>query len=137
MEKTKSRLTQKSVTNFLSNNAIVILILLMVLFVGFTQSNFWSWNNARNLIIAHVLATWFNAETDRAYTPEDVEELAIGQIDRAECLPSRDAVRLGDWEIAEGSDYAEWVRIIDGRVVSLGDSLGREPDPEIAEELAR
>ena len=51
MEKTKSRLTQKSVTNFLSNNAIVILILLMVLFVGFTQSNFWSWNNARNVIM--------------------------------------------------------------------------------------
>lgn len=94
-------------------------------------------DNARNLIIAHVLATWFNAEADRAYTHEEAEGLTIGQIDREECLPSRDAVRLGDWEIAEGADYAEWVRIIDGRVVSLGDSLGREPDPEIAEELAR
>ena len=90
-------------------------------------------DNTRNLIIAHILATWFNAETDRAYTPEDVEELAIGKIDREECLPGRNAVRLGDWEIADGADYAEWVRIIDGRVVSLGDSLGRAPDPEIAE----
>ena len=53
------------------------------------------------------------------------------------CLPVHDAVQLGDWEIAEGSDYAEWVRIIDGRVVSLGDSLGREPDPEIDGELAQ
>ena len=90
-------------------------------------------DNTRNLIIAHVLATWFNVEADRAYAPEEAEALSIGPIERQECLPSRDAVRLGDWEIAEGSDYAEWVRIIDGRVVSLGDSLGRAPDPEIAE----
>ena len=90
-----------------------------------------------SLIIAHVLATWFNAEADRAYTPEEAKALAIGPIERQECLPSRDAVRLGDWEIAEGSDYAEWVRIIDGRVVSLGDSLGRAPNPEIDGEPAR
>jgi len=87
----------------------------------------------RSLIIAHVLATWFNAEADRAYTPEEAKALAIGQIDRAECLPGRAAVRLGDWEIADGGEYAEWVRIVGGRVVSLGDSLGRAPDPEIAE----
>ena len=32
MEKTKSRLNAKSVTNFLSNNAITLLILLMVIY---------------------------------------------------------------------------------------------------------
>ena len=94
-------------------------------------------DNTRNLIIAHVIMTWFNAETDRAYTLDEAEALSIGKIDREECLPVHDAVQLGDWEIAEGSDYAEWVRIIDGRVVSLGDSLGREPDPEIDGELAQ
>lgn len=36
MEKTKSRLNAKSVTNFLSNNAITLLILLMVIYVGST-----------------------------------------------------------------------------------------------------
>ena len=34
MEKTKSRLNAKSVTNFLSNNAITLLILLMVVAGG-------------------------------------------------------------------------------------------------------
>ena len=49
MEKTKSRLNKKSVTSFLSNNAITLLILLMVLVVGFTQSNFFSLTNLKNL----------------------------------------------------------------------------------------
>lgn len=49
MEKTKSRLNKKSVTSFLSNNAITLLILLMVLVVGFTQKNFFSLTNLKNL----------------------------------------------------------------------------------------
>ena len=49
MEKTKSRLNKKSVTSFLSNNAITLWILLMVLVVGFTQSNFFSLTNLKNL----------------------------------------------------------------------------------------
>ena len=50
MENTKSRLNAKTVTNFLSNNAITLLILLMVIYVGFNSDNFFTWANLKNLI---------------------------------------------------------------------------------------
>lgn len=50
MENTKSRLNAKTVTNFLSNNAITLLILLMVVYVGFNSDNFFTWANLKNLI---------------------------------------------------------------------------------------
>ena len=50
MEKTKSKLTKKSVVGFLSNNAITLLILLMVIYVGFSSDNFFTWSNLKNLI---------------------------------------------------------------------------------------
>lgn len=77
----------------------------------------------RELIIAHVLATWFNNEADRAYTPEEAEALSIGQIDQPGESISK-LVKPGDWEISEGSEYCEWVRIVDGTVVSIADSIG-------------
>lgn len=46
-----NRLNSKSVINFLSNNAIVILILLMVIYVGLTRDNFFSGQNANNLAV--------------------------------------------------------------------------------------
>lgn len=39
----------KKIKNYLSNNAIVILLFLLVLFVGFTQKGFFSWNNFNNI----------------------------------------------------------------------------------------
>ena len=77
----------------------------------------------RELIIAHVLATWFNNEAERAYTPEEAEALFIGQVDQPREAISG-LVHPGDWEISEGSEYSEWVRILDGQVVSIADSLG-------------
>lgn len=44
-----ARLNRKSVTTFLSNNAIIILIILMALYVGITKDNFFSKNNFTNL----------------------------------------------------------------------------------------
>ncbi|NCB62060.1 MAG: beta-methylgalactoside transporter [Clostridia bacterium] len=46
-----NRLNSKSVTNFLSNNAIIILILLMVIYVGLTRDNFFSVSNFKNLTV--------------------------------------------------------------------------------------
>lgn len=43
-------LNAKKVGNFLSNNAIILIIILMVIFVGFTQDNFWSISNGKNLL---------------------------------------------------------------------------------------
>ncbi len=41
---------QKKILNFVSNNAIVILLAILVLFVGFTQNNFFSLGNLDNII---------------------------------------------------------------------------------------
>ena len=41
---------KKKVTDFLSNNAIVILLVLLVLFVGFTRKGFFSGPNYSNII---------------------------------------------------------------------------------------
>ena len=41
---------KKKVTDFLSNNAIVILLVLLVLFVGFTRTGFFSGPNYSNII---------------------------------------------------------------------------------------
>lgn len=51
MEQTGNRLNSKHVMAFLSNNAITILILLMVIYVGVTQANFFSARNGMNLAI--------------------------------------------------------------------------------------
>lgn len=47
----KDRFSKKSITTFMSNNAISLLILLMVLYVGFTKTNFFSLSNLKNLSI--------------------------------------------------------------------------------------
>ena len=44
-------ITGKSVGNFLSNNAIIILILLLAIFVGFFTKNFFTLRNFKNLLI--------------------------------------------------------------------------------------
>ncbi len=51
MEKTKSPLTAKNVKNFLSNNAIIILIAALAIGVGFWKENFFSFGNLSNLIM--------------------------------------------------------------------------------------
>ena len=45
------KLNAKTVKNFLSNNAIIILILCLAIFVGFVADNFWKPANFKNLII--------------------------------------------------------------------------------------
>ena len=45
------KITAKTVKNFLSNNAIIILILCLAIFVGFVADNFWKPANFKNLII--------------------------------------------------------------------------------------
>lgn len=42
---------KQTVGKFLSNNAIMLIILAMVIYVGFTRDNFWTEANAKNLII--------------------------------------------------------------------------------------
>ena len=44
-------ITTKSVVNFLSNNAIIILILLLAIFVGIFTKNFFTLRNFKNLLI--------------------------------------------------------------------------------------
>ncbi|MEG0565479.1 MAG: beta-methylgalactoside transporter [Hungatella sp.] len=44
----KTKINSKSVVNFLLNNAIIMILVLMVIYVGFTQNNFFSWNNVMN-----------------------------------------------------------------------------------------
>lgn len=51
MEQTGKRLKSQTVTSFLSNNAITILILLMVIYVGVNKANFFSVRNGMNLAI--------------------------------------------------------------------------------------
>ena len=51
MAKETKQLNAASVKQFLSNNAIVILIVLLALAVGFTRANFFSRSNLVNLII--------------------------------------------------------------------------------------
>lgn len=51
MGQKSNRLTGKSVTGFLSNNAIIILIGLMVIYVGLTRDNFFSNSNINNLAV--------------------------------------------------------------------------------------
>ncbi len=46
---TKQEFTSKRVKEILSNNAILIIICIMALFVGFTEDNFFSISNLRNL----------------------------------------------------------------------------------------
>ena len=45
------KLNAKAVKNFLSNNAIIILIFILALFVGFVADNFWTSNNFKNLVV--------------------------------------------------------------------------------------
>lgn len=45
------RLNAKAVKNFLSNNAIIILIFILALFVGFVADNFWKPANFKNLVV--------------------------------------------------------------------------------------
>lgn len=51
MEQTKNKLNAKSVKAFLSNNAIIILIVMLALGVGFTTQNFFTLRNFQNLVI--------------------------------------------------------------------------------------
>ena len=45
------KLNAKAVKNFLSNNAIIILIFILALFVGFVTDNFWKPANFKNLVV--------------------------------------------------------------------------------------
>ena len=45
------QLNAKAVKNFLSNNAIIILIFILALFVGFVTDNFWKPTNFKNLVV--------------------------------------------------------------------------------------
>ena len=45
------QLNAKAVKNFLSNNAIIILIFILALFVGFVTDNFWKPANFKNLVV--------------------------------------------------------------------------------------
>lgn len=45
------KLNAKVVKNFLSNNAIIILIFILALFVGFVADNFWKPANFKNLVV--------------------------------------------------------------------------------------
>ena len=47
----QGKINAKSIQNFASNNAIIILIILLALFVGFTTQNFFTLNNGKNLLI--------------------------------------------------------------------------------------
>lgn len=47
----KGKINAKSVKQFVSNNAIIILIALLALFVGMTTQNFFTGSNGRNLLI--------------------------------------------------------------------------------------
>lgn len=51
METTAKKIDAKSVKKFLSNNAIIILVIVLALAVGLTTKNFFTIKNARNLII--------------------------------------------------------------------------------------
>ena len=61
-------ITAKSVGNFLSNNAIIILILLLAIFVGLFTENFFTLRNFKNLLIHHRL--WcFGLSDYKRYRP--------------------------------------------------------------------
>ena len=45
------RINAKTVKNFLSNNAIIILIVILALVVGIITDNFFTSNNFKNLIV--------------------------------------------------------------------------------------
>ncbi len=51
MEATQKSLYGKKITGFLSDNAITVMIMVLVIFVGFTRENFISENNLTNLLI--------------------------------------------------------------------------------------
>lgn len=51
MEQTKNKLNAQSVKSFLSNNAIIILIVMLALGVGFTTQNFFTLRNFQNLVV--------------------------------------------------------------------------------------
>ena len=51
MEQTRSKLSAKSVKNFLSNNAIILLIAVLAIGVGIWKDNFFSFRNLTNLVI--------------------------------------------------------------------------------------
>ena len=50
-EHARKALQAREVGNFLSNYAIIIIISIMVLAVGFSKPNFWTLDNGKNLII--------------------------------------------------------------------------------------
>ena len=47
----KGKINAKSVKQFASNNAMIILIALLALFVGLTTQNFFTGSNGKNLLI--------------------------------------------------------------------------------------
>jgi methyl-galactoside transport system permease protein len=51
MEKLMTNINRKTVKNIFENNAIIILILIMALFVGFFKDNYFSWTNLVNLSV--------------------------------------------------------------------------------------
>lgn len=51
MEATKSKLSTKKIKDFMSNNAIILLITLLAVIVGCWKDNFFSWRNFTNLVI--------------------------------------------------------------------------------------
>lgn len=51
MEKLMVNFNKKTVKNIFENNAIIILILIMALFVGFFKDNYFSWTNLVNLSV--------------------------------------------------------------------------------------
>ncbi len=51
METTAKKIDAKSVKRFLSNNAIIVLVVVMAVIVGIMKPNFFTFKNARNLIV--------------------------------------------------------------------------------------
>lgn len=51
MERAKNSLNTQGVKTLLSNNAIILLIVVLTLFVGIWKENFFSWRNFTNLVI--------------------------------------------------------------------------------------
>ncbi|MFQ8582182.1 MAG: hypothetical protein ACLSA6_06325 [Holdemania massiliensis] len=80
---------KKKVTDFLSNNAIVILLVLLVLFVGFTRKGFFSGPNYSN-IITNVTPRFIIAlGVSGCLITKGTDLSAAGWLDLEELLPVR------------------------------------------------
>lgn len=51
MEKTRININKKSVVDFMSNNAITLILVVLVIGVGFYKDNFISWDNFKNISV--------------------------------------------------------------------------------------